>query len=84
MAQAIVKYSFHLDYPHAELGERAVFEAGTILNLSDERMALLLVEHPDSITPLLFNPDRTDNNVGRLIDRYKKGQVKLDGRTYRG
>lgn len=84
MAQAIVKHSFHLDYPHAELGQRAVFQQGTILNLSDERMALFLVEHPDSITPILFDPNDPQDRVGRLIDRYKKKQVMIDGREFKG
>jgi hypothetical protein len=84
VAQAIVKYSFHLDYPHAELGVRAVFEQGSPLDLSDERMALFLVEHPDSITPVDFDLTRANDRIRRLIDRYKAGQITIDGRTHRG
>lgn len=84
MAQALVKHSFHLDYVHGELGQRAVFEQGTILNLSNERMALFLVEHPDSITPLDFDLSNRNDPVRRLIDRYKSKEVVLDGRDYKG
>jgi hypothetical protein len=82
VAQAVVKYSFHLDYPHAELGEYVVLMAGDTLNLSDERMALWLVEHPDSITPLDFDPLDTNDAVFKEKDKYLKKEKTIDGREY--
>jgi len=83
-ATALVKYDFHLDYAHAEYGARAVFQRGTILILSDERMALWCVEHLDALTPVDFVPTLSLDRVGSILVDYVEGRIEIDGRRFAG